>query len=206
MADTPQSIEKVLSRRIHGWGRGTVFTPTDFLDLGSRGAVDISLHRLTKQGVIRRIARGLYQFPQKHPLLGEVAPSIDAVAKAISDSEQVKLQPSGAYAANLLGLSEQVPARVVFFTSGRARKVRLGKMVIELRPTTPRNVAAAGRPSGLVIAALRHLGRDHITDDRISHLQNILSKVDRMRLLKDLACAPAWLHPYLRSIAAGKQK
>jgi hypothetical protein len=179
-----------------------VFTPNDFLDLGSRGSIDLSLHRLTDAGIIRRIARGLYYYPEKHRLLGEVAPSIEAVAKALAASEQVKLQPSGAYAANLLGLSEQVPAKVVFLTSGRARKVKLGKLIIELRPTTPRKVAAAGRTSGLVLAALRYLGKNHITSDRIAHLRKTLSTEDRRQLLSDLPSAPAWLHTHLRAIAA----
>jgi hypothetical protein len=203
MAGKPQSVEKALTRRIHGRGRGSVFTANDFLDLGSRGAVDLSLYRLNRQGAIRRISRGIYHLPQKHPLLGEVAPSIEAVAKALSASEQVKLQPSGAYAANLLGLSEQVPAKVVFLTSGRARKVMLGKLVIELRPTTPRKVSAAGRTSGLVIAALLHLGKAHLTPERISHLRESLSAEDRKRILLDLPSAPAWLHPVLRTIASG---
>lgn len=164
--------------------------------------MDLSLHRMNRRGTIRRIARGLYHFPERHPLLGEVAPSIETVAKAISASEQVKLQPSGAYAANLLGLSEQVPAKVVFLTNGRARKVKLGKLVIELRPTTPRKVSAAGRSSGLVIAALRHLGRANITPERIDHLRTSLSPQDRKALQLDLASAPTWLHPHLRAIAA----
>lgn len=179
-----------------------MFTPNDFIDLGSRDAIDQSLHRLTKVGSIRRIARGIYHYPESHPLLGEVAPSIEAVAKALSASEQAKLQASGAYAANLLGLSEQVPAKVVFLTSGRARKVKLGKLVIELHPTTPRKVAAAGRTSGLVLAALRYLGKNHITSERIAHLRTTLSAEDRRQLFADLSIAPAWLHPYLRAIAA----
>jgi hypothetical protein len=117
-------------------------------------------------------------------------------------SERVKLQPSGAYAANLLGLSEQVPAKVVFLTSGRARKVKLGKLIIELRPTTPRRVASAGRTSGLVLAALRYFGQTHVTPDRIAHLQKMLSAEDRRQLLTDLPSAPAWLHRHLRTIAA----
>ncbi len=179
-----------------------MFTPSEFLDLGSRAAIDLSLHRLTKAGTIRRIARGLYYYPEKHRLLGEVAPSIEAVANALAASEQVNLQPSGAYAANLLGLSEQVPAKVVYLTSGRARKVRLGKLLIELRPTTPRQVAAAGRTSGLVIAALRYLGKTHITPERIARLRTTLSPTDRKQLLADLPSAPVWLHPHLRAIAA----
>jgi hypothetical protein len=191
-----------VAKRIYGKGRGCVFTPSEFLDLGSRGAIDLSLHRLNNAGSIRRIARGLYYYPEKHRLLGEVAPSIEAVAKALAASEQTKLQASGAYAANLLGLSEQVPAKVVFLTSGRARKVTLGKLVIELQRTTPRNVAAAGRASGLVLAALRYLGKSHITSDRIAHLRKTLSVEDRRQLLTDLPSAPVWLHPHLRAIAA----
>ena len=202
MAILSQSITKSVTSRIYGRGRGGVFTPNDFLDLGSRGSIDQSLHRLTRLGTIRRTARGLYYYPESHPLLGEVAPSIEAMAKALAASEQVKLQPSGAYAANLLGLSEQVPAKVVFLTSGRARKVKLGKLVIELRPTTPRKVAAAGRTSGLVLAALRYLGKTHVTPERIAHLRKTLSAADRQQLLTDLPSAPAWLHPHLRAIAA----
>lgn len=179
-----------------------MFTPNHFLDLGSRGSIDLSLHRLTNAGIIRRISRGLYYYPEKHRLLGEVFPSIEAVAKAMAASEQVKLQPSGAYAANLLGLSEQVPAKVVFLTSGRARKVKLGKLVLELRSTIPRKVAAAGRTSGLILAALRYLGNAHITPERIARLRKTLSPEDRKRLLADLPSAPAWLHSYLRAIAA----
>ena len=202
MANSSQSIEKSVISRIYGRGRGGVFTPNDFIDLGSRDAIDQSLHRLTKGGTIRRIARGLYHYPESHALLGEVAPSIEAVAKALAASEQVKLQPSGAYAANLLGLSEQVPAKVVFLSSGRSRKVKLGKLIIELRPTTPRKVAAAGRTSGLVLAALRYLGKDHVTPDRIARLRKTLSAEDRRQLLTYLPSAPAWLHPHLRAIAA----
>ncbi len=192
--------------RIYGRGKGGVFTPNDFLDLGSRGAVDLSLHRLTKLGTIRRIARGLYHYPETHPLLGEVSPSIEAMARALASSAQVKLQPSGAYAANLLGLSEQVPAKVVFLTSGRGRKVKLGKLVIELRPASTRKMAAAGRTSGTVLAALRYLGKEHITPERITHLRKTLSAEDRKRLLADLPTAPSWLHCYIRAIAAENPK
>lgn len=203
MQKSSQSIEQSALARIRGRGRGSAFTPTEFLDLGSRRAIDVALHRLTRSGTIRRIARGLYHYPQSHPLLGEVAPSIDTVAKALAAGERSKLQPSGAYAANLLGLTEQVPAKVVFHTSGRARKVKVGRLVIDLVPATPRRMASAGRTSGLVIAALRHLGDAHITDARIEHLRKTLSPADRKRLLADLPDAPAWLHPHIRAIAAG---
>ena len=201
MPKSSQSIEKSILSRIYGRGRGSVCSPNDFIDLGSRRSVDLALHRLTKAGTIRRLTRGLYYFPQIHALLGEVAPSIEAVAKALASRDHVKLQPFGAYAANLLGLSEQVPAKVVFLTSGPAKKVKLGKLVIELRPAASRHMATAGRTSGLVFSALRYLGKAHITPQHLAHLRTTLSVKDRRRLLTDLAHAPAWMHPHLRTIA-----
>jgi hypothetical protein len=201
MSTASQSIEKSTISRIYGRGRGCVFTPNEFLDLGSRSAIDLALHRLTAAGTIRRVARGLYHYPESHALLGEVGPSVEAVAKALATRDQVKLQPSGAYAANLLGLSEQVPAKVVYLTSGPARKLKLGKLVIELRPATSRQLATASRTSGSVIAALRYLGKSHVTAERIARLRKLLSKEDRRNLVDDLAHAPVWMHTFLRAIA-----
>jgi hypothetical protein len=197
-----QSIQQSTISRIYGRGRGCVFTPNEFLDLGSRQAIDLALHRLTAAGTISRVARGLYSYPQLHALLGKITPSIEVVAKALAARDQVKLQPSGAYAANLLGLSEQVPAKIVYLTSGPARKLRLGKLGIELRPATPRQLATAGRVSGSVIAALRYLGKANVTPDRIARLRQVLSKQDRKSLPEDLAYAPVWTHPLLKAIAA----
>src|ERR1700678_4097853 len=160
---TTQSIDSLILARIHGRGRGSVFVPGDFLDLGSREAVDLALHRFARKGTIRRLARGVYDFPKEHPVLGLLSPSADTVARALAGRDRTRLQPAGAYAANILGLSEQVPAKAVFLTDGPSRMVKIGPMTIQLRRTTPRNMAAAGRLSGLVIQAFRELGKEHIT-------------------------------------------
>ena len=178
-----------------------MFTPNDFLDLGSRQAVGITLHRLTRAGTIRNLSRGLYYFPKSSALLGELYPTIEAVTKAVTGRDNVKLQPFGAYAANLLGLSEQVPAKAVFLTDGSARKVKLGQLIIELRPATSRQMATAGRTSGLVFAALRHMGKQHPSEEYITQLSRVLSSADRRRLIKDLHYTPAWMHTALRKIA-----
>jgi hypothetical protein len=201
LKETIKSYEKSITSRIYGYGRGSVFTPNYFLDIAGRHAVDQALHRIMSAGTIQRIARGLYHYPETHPVLGNVAPSIDVVARALASSEHAKVLPSGAYAANLLGLSEQVPAKVVFLTNGRGRKVKLGKLTIELRSTTPRKVAGAGRTSGIVLSALRYFGDEHITPERIAHLRKTLSAEDKKRLLADLPSAPTWMHRHLRAIA-----
>jgi hypothetical protein len=196
-----QSIESKIAYRIRGMGRGSVVVPTDFLDLASRQAVDLALHRLAKKGAIRRLARGVYDLPKQHPVLGTLSPSADTIAQALAGRDRTRLQPAGAYAANALGLSEQVPAKAVFLTDGPSRTVKIGPMTIQLRRTTPRNMAAAGRLSGLVIQAFRELGKDHITPARINRLKRMLPADKRQELLKDLTLAPAWMHPIFREIA-----
>jgi predicted transcriptional regulator of viral defense system len=152
---SPQAIDSRILASIHGRGRGSVFVPSDFLDIGSRKAVDVALHRLTRQGTIRRLARGVYDFPKEHPILGQLAPSAEAVARALAGRDRTRIQPSGAYAANTLGLTEQVPAKVVFLTDGPARTVKVGPTTIQLRRTTPKNMEAAGR---LAACSSRHSG------------------------------------------------
>jgi hypothetical protein len=196
-----QSIDSRILARIHGCGRGSVFVPSDFLDLGSREAVDLALHRLARKGTVRRLARGVYDFPKEHPVLGLLAPSADAVARALAGRDRTRLQPAGAYAANILGLSEQVPAKAVFLTDGPSRTVKIGPTTIQLRRTTPRNMEAAGRLSGLLMQALRELGEEHLTPARREHLKRTLPADKRRELMKDLRLAPAWMHPIFRELA-----
>ena len=196
-----QTIDSKLKSRIYGNGRGSVFTPNDFLDLGGRDAVDKALSRLATRGEVRRLARGLYEYPREHPELGTLSPDSEKVAKALAGKDRLRLQPAGAYATNLLGLSEQVPAKAVFLTDGPSRTVKIGRQEIQLRRTTPRNMASAGRLSGLLMQAFRHLGRQHITEQRMAHLKRTLPAKERNQLLKDLPLAPAWMHPLFRELA-----
>ena len=200
MAKHPQSIDSMVTARIKKHGRGWVFTPKQFLDLGSRQGVDLALHRLKAADSIRQLARGLYDYPVQDPVLGTVAPSADQIARALVVRDVIRLQPSGAYAANILGLSEQVPSRVVFLTDGPARKVTLGKREIILQHTTPRNMATAGRKSGTIIQALRYLGKDQVDDRVISILRRQISDEERPKIHKDLRHAPEWIADLLRPI------
>ena len=196
-----KSIHAKVLRRIRGAGRGSVFSPSDFLDLGSRDAVDQVLSRLVRAGVLRRLARGLYDYPKTHPVLGVVTPAPEAIAAALAGKHGIRLQPSGAYAANLLGLSTQVPAKIVFLTDGPSRTVRVGNQEIRLVRTTPRMMGPARRISGTVIQALRYLGQTQVDAAVIRTLRRRLRPADRQQLLRDLPFAPAWVGAHLRAIA-----
>ena len=195
------SIDSRIRRRVNRTEREVVFVPGDFLDLGSRAAVDLALHRMVKDGTLRRLARGLYDRPISHPALGVLLPSVDSIAKALAGKDRLRLQPTGAYAANLLGLSEQVPARIVFLTDGASRTVTVGPTQITLRRTTPRNMAASGRLTGLMIQAFRHVGQSNLTPKRLASLRKTIPASERRKLLSDLALAPSWMHPLLRALA-----
>jgi Family of unknown function (DUF6088) len=191
-----------MAQRVRRSKPGTVFTPGLFTNLGGRAAIDKALQRLVARGALRRLSRGLYDKPRQDPLLGTLWPTVDAVVDALAGKDRLRLQPTGVYAANLLGLSDQVPARVEFLTDGTSRTVRAGPMQIVLKRTTPRHMAAAGRTSGLVIQALRSLGADHLTPQRLNKLRRLLPTEQRHALLDDLPLAPGWMQPTLRTLAA----
>ena len=198
---SPQAIDSQIIAAIRKRGKGAVFVPADFLDIGSRDAIDVALHRLVRQGTIRRLARGVYDLPRHHAMLGLLAPSAEEIARAMAGRDRTRIQPTGAYAANVLGLSEQVPAKAVFLTDGQARTVKIGPTTIQLRRTTPKNMETAGRLSGLLIQALRELGEEHITQARRDHLKRTIPATKRRELLKDLRFAPTWMHPIFRELA-----
>ena len=181
-----------------------MFSPDDFRDLGKPSTIGMALLRFVRQRTIRRIARGLYDYPKTHPVMNLLTPRPEAIAKALTARYGIRLQPSGAYAANLLGLSEQVPAVIVFLTDGPSRTVQVGTQKINLQHTTPRNMRTAGSTSGLVIQALRHIGRKQVNGQMLQKLRQKLSIKDRQRLSRDSGNAPAWMAPYLRAIAADK--
>ena len=195
-----QSIVTKIKKIIHSKNRGFVFTKSHFLDLGSRMAVAKALERLADSGTIRRLARGLYDYPEKHSMLGELPANYERIAQALAGRDSLKIQPSGAYAANLLGLTEQVPARIVFLTDGANRTVQVKNQQIVLKRTTPKNMATAAHVSGLVIQALRYLGKNHVDDKTIGILKKKLTGNDKRQLIRDLRYAPAWIGTIFRQL------
>jgi Family of unknown function (DUF6088) len=198
----PTTFETQILRRIQGLGRGSVFSARDFADLGTRSTVDWVLQQLTAKGKIRRLCRGIYDYPQTSAIVGLVPPDPYQVARAITNRDGSRLQPTGAYAANLLGLSDQIPARSEFLTESDERIVQIGNQEIILRKTTPRIMQMAGKMSGLVTQAFRFMGKDFITPEIIAQLRQQLSEKEKESLRKDIALPPAWIADYFRQILA----
>jgi hypothetical protein len=203
---TSNPIVNKLIKRIRACGRGAVFSNADFLGLGSRAALDQALSRLARQEVICRLAPGLYHYPRINPKLGGVInPLPDAVAKAVARKSGNRIIPSGAMAANIMGLSTQVPAKAIYLINGQPRKVRFGSQTVIFRSAAPRTMAVSGRVSAIVFQALRHMGRGNVTDSMVSQLQRTLSAKDKRVLRKDICHAAAWMKPILVRIAGDEE-
>lgn len=194
-----------INGRIRRKGEGWVFTPSDFLDIGSPQAVGMNLLRLSRQGMIRRLDRGIYDYPKKHPKLGILHAEPKEILSAISRRDGIAFQEHEAFAANRLRLTEQVPARMIYLTPGRSRVVKAGPVSIELRHRSARKLTAPAPMSSMVFSALRNIGKVNITTERILHLRGLLSLKDRKKLLADLPKAPAWMHPHLRHLTEAKE-
>ena len=135
--------DKIIAR-IRRWGPGTAFTPKDFLDLASRGTVDMTLAALLSDGTIRRLARGLYDYPRYSRLLEKpAAPDLDQVARALARRYRWNIIPDGPLAAHLLGLSTQVPARSVYISDGPTKTITIGRQTIHFKNARPKETSVA---------------------------------------------------------------
>src|SRR5208283_82827 len=195
-----KSIAAAILKRIRVHGRGWVFTPRNFLDLGTRHPIDLALSRFARDKTIRRLAQGLYDYPRVHKKLGILAPNPDDVAAVLAAKTGSRVQISGARAANLLGLTDQVPAQLVYLTDGPAHRVKIGAQTIQLKPARPSRFPGAGMPAGLALQAIRAVGPNANKDFVVRQLSRALSARDRAQLAKLIKHAPAWSHEILRQL------
>lgn len=193
MGKTHSEIENTLKRK----KKGNLIFPTDFRGMGSEAAIKMALNRLNKENIIKRIAHGIYLIPKIDPLFGAISPSPEEVAEALAKKEKVNIKPTGAYALHKLGLTTQVPTKLVYLTDGSPREIKMGKTIIKFKATTSKKLAMAGPYSSLIIQALEELGTDNIDEQTESKIKALLSKESPALLLNDLKLAPAKINDYI---------
>ena len=190
MQNTNNDIIKYIQRNRHG----KIFFADEFRKFGSNEAVRQTLSRLCKKNFLIRLSAGIYLYPQYDKLIGIVYPSIETVAKTISKREKTRLIPTGAYALNALGLSTQVPAKVVFLTDGTARVVKVGKRAtIKFKRTVAKNLSYKGKISLLAVFALKEIGKDKVTDEHLQKIKEALLQEKRENITHDANLAPVWI-------------
>ena len=196
------AIADTIMKRVRAKGRGWVFTPRHFIDFGTRGSVDMALSRLAQIGEIRRIGRGLYDYPRVHDKLGALTPDADSIAQALSMQSGDRLAPSAAAAANRLGLSTQVPARTGYATSGRTRVRKAAGRSVTLKHSRAPVLDKASQTANGVIQVLAQLGRDKVDDDAIAQLAARLDGKDMQALIKGRPAMPGWMGDVVLKIGA----
>ena len=201
------SMQDKIVERLRRQGQGKVFTPKDFLDLGSRESVDQALSRLAKAETVQRLGRGLYCYPKINKRLGIIiSPDVDEIVSALARQTGSRIAPSGAMAANRLGLSTQVPAKPVYLTDGRSRKVRIGNFLIVVKHVAPKELPVGNQISATVLQALRYLGKEAIDSTVINRIRKALLPKYRSKLLLDSKYTTDWIADAVRKIAGDQVK
>lgn len=192
------SVADKIMKRIRRHGRGWVFTPKDFLDIAPRNNVGVALHALARDGKIRHFARGIYDYPQSHPKIGLLSPSQDQLTGAVARATGDRIWPTGASAANALGLTTQVPANPWFITTGNPKTIRVtDKYVIKLqRLTLPKTLTHYG--AYMTLAALDNLGPRIVDQKMINKCADLLKPADKKDIHDNLRYIR---NPWLADIA-----
>jgi len=190
-------VEKKIAEVLKSHPKGSVLFVDDFLDYGNSESVKKALLRLKEKEILVRLAHGIYLYPKIDKELGVLFPSTEDIAKAIARRDKARIVPTGVQALNKLGLSTQVPMKVVYLTDGAARSIKVGKRTITFKNSSPKNLLAQGEISSLVIQALKTIGQSKVEDETISKIKIILKKEKTEIIMNDAKLAPAWINKIL---------
>jgi hypothetical protein len=192
-------LEIKVESKIKKLEKGRILFAEDFAELGSIESINRVLSRLRKKGTLVRLAFGIYLYPKTDKELGLLYPSVEEIAEAIARRDKARIIPTGIQALNKLGLSTQVPLKAVYLTDGTARVVKIGNRTITFKKASPKNLMTLGKISGLVIQALKSIGKSKLEEDMLTKIKSMLKKENKENIMHDAKLAPAWINKILMS-------
>lgn len=198
-----QSIDDKIITKIKKRGRGVMFSSNDFIDFGEPKSILKALERMTNSKVIIRVARGIYCYPKIDKILGlgVIYPTFEDIAQYIAKRDKARIVPTGCYALNVLGLSTQVPANVVYLTDGSPRQIKLNSgKGIKFIKTAPKNLAFKNKLAMLLTFALKEIGEENINNEQKQHIANLLKNEDKSIIEKDFGLMPAWIQKLISNL------
>jgi len=194
-----KSIQTRIENKIKSMKRGSVLFPSNFDDIGNVEVVKKSLLRLENKKFLVRLAHGIYLYPKQDKLLGVLYPTIEKIAIAIAERDKARIIPTGTTALNKLGLSTQIPMNIVFLTDGAPRSILVGKRIIKLKRTSPKNLAVKGEITSLIIQALKEIGKDNVTAGQLEKIKIHLEKEKQEIIAHDAKLAPVWISKIMKN-------
>jgi len=196
-----QTIENKIISKVYGKGRGWAFSKNDFNALGSATAIDKGLSRLTKANKVRRVMHGVYDYPKYSDLLKQtLSPDMDQVAQALARKFNWRIQASGNAALNILGLSTQIPATFVYLSDGPSRSYQIGQAELSFKKEALKNIGFKYRESGLIVHALKTLGKPHVDDKVIDKIRQQVDDNKYKQIMKDTRSVTSWMLEMIRKI------
>lgn len=202
-----ETTEKKLLARLKKAGKGKVFFPDYFAGVASSDSIRKALEILTSKGEIIRVSRGIYCYPKidEELGLGILYPSVDDIVAAIAKRDRMKVVPTGVHAQNLLGLSTQVPMNFVYLTNGWSRQITvLNGIIVKLKQTALKNLEFNSRLAMLITFALKDIGKDNVTDEQLTRINQLLANEPHSVVEKDLVLMPVWIRKIVTA-AYGKE-
>ena len=186
---------------ISGHGRGWAFSSSDLLGKFSRTQADNLLSELLKDGKIRRVSRGIYDYPKYSEFLEQnVSPDIDQVARAYARKFNWRIEILGDSALNMLGLSTQVVAKYIYLNDGANRTYDILGTTLEFKKSTLKDIGFKYKESSLIVQALKTLGKERITADVIKQIQKNIEPKMYEKILKDTQSATTWIYETIKEI------
>jgi predicted transcriptional regulator of viral defense system len=195
-----QSSHNQIELKIKKSPKGKIFFADDFVKFGSSDNVRKILSRLEKEGLLERLAQGIYLVPKKDELLGTLYPTTEEIAKEIAKRDKARIAPTGSLALYQLGITTQIPLKAVYLTDAAQRVIAIGNRTIQFKKTTPRNLAIKDHLLMLITQALKEIGYQKVTDLQIQKLKPFMLQLDVEILKSQLKFAPVWVQKIINEV------
>ena len=192
-----ESVNHIIEMKIRGFKPGQVFFPSDFKELGTSTATRKALSRLVESGQVERMGQGIYVIPKNDKVFGKVLPSMEQLAEVLAKKEHVKIKPSGQYALNKVGLSTQVPMKLVFLTTGYSKKIQIGKNAIIFKSTTAKKLSMKGDITSLLFLGLEELDLQKLSPTQMGRIRELLKQESSENLKYNLRLAPTKVSDFI---------
>ena len=193
------SVSKI-KRKILKSSFGEIFFLDDFASYGSSDNVRKILSRLEQEGVVERLAQGIYLKPKKDPFLGTLYPTIEVIAKQIAQRDKVRIAPTGVLALYLLGLTTQVPLKAIYLSDGSQREINIGNRTIQFKKTVPKSFAIKDKLLHLIVQAFKEMGQKEVNDNFLEKIKPSVLEVNDQVIQKQLKYAPVWIQKHINNL------
>jgi len=179
---------------------GEIFFAEDFSKYGSPGSIRLTLYRLEQDGLLERLAQGIYLKPKKDAVLGIIYPNTETIAQAIAKRDKARIAPTGTMALYLLGLSTQIPLKAVYLTDGSQRAIKIGNRTISFKRTVPKSFAIKDDLLQLIVQAFKEIGQKEVSSDFLSKIKKHIVELKDNVVQTQLRYAPVWIQKHINHL------